>query len=402
MAVYAYKALDVDATPLSGTIVADTPRQARDELRGRGLTITEVAEFRQGAAHRAFFARRRGRAAEREVVAFIRELATLLRAGIPLHSALGTLAAQHKRHFRAVVEQLGDQVAQGTALAEAMSRQGEYFDELCVSVVRVGETTGSLDVALRRLADFKEKALRLQSRVITALLYPSVVTALGLAVSVFLMTYVVPGLLSTLVDAGKELPAVTRLVKAVSDLLLHWWWLLIAAVVVAAAAARSALRTERGHAFMDRLMLRLPVIGDLVRKETTSRMAVVMAALLRSGLVFVEAIQITRRTMKNRVFRRAMDEYEAAVKAGRDVAAPLAASGVFSPMVVQMLAVGQQSGELEEMLEQLAESYDQEVAVATQRLTALLEPLLIVLLAVMIGLIAFATILPILEMSNVM
>lgn len=401
MTIYSFKAIDVDASALSGTIVADTPRGARDQLRGRGLTVTQVAEVRAGSGS-SFWSRRRGRAVRREVVSFIRELATLLRAGIPLHSALQTLAAQHRRGFRTVVQQLADQVAQGTSLADAMDRQGGVFDEMCVSVVRVGETTGSLDAALRRLADFKEKALRLQSRVTTALLYPAVVCTVGVAVAVFLMTYVVPNLLATLTEAGKDLPAVTRLVKAASDLLVDWWWLLVAAAAGVGLLVHLVLRTEWGHRLFDRLVLKVPVLGDLVRKETTSRMAVVMAALLRSGLVFVEAIRITRRTMRNRVFRRAMDEYEAAVRAGRDVAGPLAATGVFSPMVVQMLAVGQHSGELEEMLEQLAEAYDQEVTIAAQRLTALLEPLLVVLLAVMIGLVAFATVLPILEMSDVM
>jgi type II secretory pathway component PulF len=154
--------------------------------------------------------------------------------------------------------------------------------------------------------------------------------------------------------------------------------------------------------FLDKTMLRVPLVGELIRKEITSRMAVVLSALLRSGLPFVEAVKITKGTLRNRVFRRAMDAYETAVSAGRDVAQPLETSGVFSPMVVHMLAVGQQAGELEEMLDHLATSYDRQVATAAQRLTALLEPLLIVLLAVLVGFIAFATILPILEISNVM
>lgn len=401
MAVFAYRALDVDASAVSGTVTADTPRQARDLLRDRGLTITRVDEMRP-SARSGLMERRRGRAARRETVAFIRELATLLRAGIPLHAALRTLGRQHGRAFRAAVEQLADQVAQGTSLAEAMDRQRVYFDEMCVSVVRVGESTGSLDVALKRLADFKERALRLQSRVVTALLYPAVVLVVGVAVSVFLMTYVVPNLLSTLVEAGKPLPAVTQGVKTASDFLLAWWPAVLGGIAGLAILLRLVLQTERGHALFDRLALALPVFGDLVRKEITSRLAVVMAALLRSGLPFVEAIRITRRTLHNRVFRRAMEAYEQAVNAGRDVAAPLEATGVFSPMVVQMLAVGQESGELEDMLEQLAEAYDQEVQIATQRLTALLEPALIILLAVLIGAIAFATVLPILEMSDVL
>ncbi len=401
MPVFAYKAVDMDASAVAGTIVADTPRQARDVLRERGLTITLVAPASEteGKAAGRWRRKRRGR---REVVAFVRELATLLGAGIPLLAALQTLTRQYGRHFRPVVQELADQVASGVDLAEAMGRQSEYFDEMCVSIVQVGQNTGALESALNRLADFREKAVRLRSRITTALVYPAVVCVIGLAVSVFLMTFVVPNLLGTLIEAGKELPTITRIVKGLSDFLLHWWWLLLAGLGGLIVGVQILLRTGSGRLAADRAILRLPLVGDLVRKENTSRMAVMMAALLRSGLQFTEAIRITRDTVGNRVFKRALDDYETAVTAGRDVAGPLEHSGVFSPMVVHMLAVGQEAGQLEQMLEQLAAAYDQQIDTATTRLTAVLEPLLIVLLAVLVGFIAFATILPILEVSNVL
>jgi type II secretory pathway component PulF len=283
-----------------------------------------------------------------------------------------------------------------------MGRRGDYFDELSVSIVAVGENTGSLDESLLRLAQYKEKTQNLRSRVTTALLYPAVVFCVGLAVMVFLMTYVVPNLLSSLQRADKDLPVITQWVSAASDLMVHWWWALAGGLVAVVVAIRLLAATPAGKGLLDRLVLRIPVLGDLARKENTSRLAVVLAALLRSGLSFVEALRVTKRTIRNSVFTRALDDYEQAVLAGGDVSGPLKASGVFSPMVVQMLAVGQQSGELEEMLDQLAEAYDQQVATAAARLTAVLEPLLIVLLAVMVGFIAMATILPILEASNVL
>jgi type II secretory pathway component PulF len=236
----------------------------------------------------------------------------------------------------------------------------------------------------------------------SALLYPAVVLCIGIGVALFLMTYVVPNLLETLQQADRELPAITRVVKGCSDFLIGWWWLLLVAVAGLVLAVKAALRTEAGRMLADRAVLKLPLIGELVRKETTARLAVVLSALLASGLQFVEAVRITRRTLRNRVFRRAMDEYESAVAAGSDIAGPLERSGVFSPVTVQMLAVGQQSGRLEEMLRQLAAGYEQQVAVATQRLTAALEPLLIVILAVLVGFIAFATVLPILEATHVL
>ncbi len=401
MPVFQYNAAATDGTPSEGTLVADTPRQARDMLRERGLNVALVQSVAK-ADKRPLLRRRPGHRCQNEVVAFVRELATLLQAGIPLLSALQTLVNQHHRHFRTVVQQLCDQVASGVSLADAMARQDACFDRMCVSIVRVGENTGSLETALKRLADFKEKAHQLRSRVTTALIYPAAVCVVGVAVAIFLMTYVVPNLLSTLTQSGRELPFITRIVKGLSDFLIAWWWGLLAAGVALAAGFSALLRTEKGRLAFDRAVLRIPLVGELVRMETTSRMAVVLSSLLHSGLQFVEAIRITRETLASQVFRRAMVDWEAAVTAGREVAAPLAASGVFSPMVVQIVSIGQQAGQLEEMLGQLAEAYDRRVATTTQRLTAVLEPVLIVCLAILVGFIAFATILPILEVSNVL
>jgi len=401
MPVFAYKAADLDASAVAGTVVADTPRQARDRLRSRGLTVTEVVPARDGR-RATFWQRRRARLAQGEIGSFVRELATLLAAGIPLLAALDTLVRQHPGRVRAVLQGLRDRIASGASLAEAMADHPLWFDALSASIVRVGENTGTLEQALAQLAEFQQKARRLKGRVTTALLYPAVVALVGVVVTVFLMTYVVPQLLSILEESGRPLPRVTWLVKGASDVLLAWWWAILLALGGAAASLHVLARTARGRVAMDALVLRVPLVGDLVRKENTSRLAVVMAALLRSGLHFDEAIRVTRGTLRNRVFCRAMEAYETAVTAGRDVAASLEVSGVFSPMVVQMLAVGQQAGDLETMLQQLAATYDEEVQTATQRLTALLEPALIVVLAVVVGFIALATILPILEVSHVL
>lgn len=401
MPVFTYRAIDEGAAPVTGTIIADTPRAARDDLRARGLAVTDVQalESGPGASGRVTGRARRGR---HEATAFIRELATLLRAGIPLLQALDTLLKQHRGRFKVVIQTQRDRIASGLSLADAFGEQPAWFDELAVSIVRVGESTGMLESALSQLAQFQEKAHRLRSRVATALVYPAAVSLIGVAVTLFLMTYVVPQLLTTLTESGRPLPGPTWVVKSASDLLLGWWWAILGGVLLTAALFKAVARTDRGRAALDRLVLILPLVGDLVRKENTSRMAVVMATLLRSGLVFDEAVRITRATLRNTVFRRAMDDYERAVIAGRDVAGPLESSGVFAPMVVQMLAVGQASGELEGMLEELAAGYDEEVQTAAQRLTALLEPALIIVLAVVVGFIAFATVLPILEVSNVL
>lgn len=399
MAVFEYKATESDSSVVDGTIVADTARAARDLLRERGFTVNLIRPSSQAKQAGQGITRQKDQA---QVISFIRELATLLRTGIPLLGALSTLSAQHRGRFRSGIQHLCDQVAAGVSLAGAMRDLPCYFDEFCVSIVQVGENTGSLDVALKRLAEFREKTNRLRSRVTTALVYPLFVCVIGLCVSMFLMTYVVPLILSTLNQAGRQLPAITRMVKTASDLMVGWWWLILIVIAAIILLVKAVLKTDRGRWLFSKGLLKVPVIGELVRKENTSRIAVVLAALLRSGLQFIDAVQITRGTLKNRVFSKAMEQYQSAVAAGKDVSEPLKATGVFAPMVVQMLAVGQQTGNLEEMLEQLAETYDQEVNTATARMTAMIEPLLIVLLAILVGFIAFATILPILEMSNVL
>ena len=398
MAVYQYTATDAMRQAQAGTVAADTPAQARGHLRQRGLIVTDV---RPARLRRGLLGRRSG-APSVQVTAAIRELATLLGAGIPLLDALHTLIEQHGGAMKTALQRLTDSVASGLSLAQAMEEQPQTFDPLSVSIVRVGQNSGNLEEALARLASFQSKSHRLVSRLTTALVYPAMVCGVGLAVTVFLMTYVVPNLLATLQQGGKPLPALTALVKAGSDLLVGYWWLLIGAAIGLAAAVRLVLATRSGRWHFDRLVLRIPLVGQLVRKENTSRMAVVMAALLRADVPFVEAVGITRQTLRNQLVRAALADYAEAVLAGKDVAAPLRASGIFPPMVVQMLCVGQQAGNLEEMLEQLAAGYEQEVDIATTRLTAVLEPLLIVILAVVVGSIALATLLPILELGHVL
>ncbi len=401
MAVYDYKAMDLGGGSAVGTIGAETPRSARDQLRSRGLTILSVMEVQPKRMAGALFGRR-GRKNTLAVTSFLRDLATLLRAGIALVSALKTLEKQCPRSLKSMIQDVGERISAGASLADSMSRHGHCFDELSVNIVRVGESAGTLDESLLRLAEFREKSQRLKNRISSAMLYPAVVSVIGLAVTIFLMTYVVPQLIDALSESDKPLPAVTRAVKAASDLLMSWWWVLVCAVVVGVVSLRLLIRRERVRLWIHRWTLRVPVLGDLIRKENTSRMAIILSGLLRSGLPFIDAIEITQRTLSNLVFREALDVYKVSVAAGKDVSEPLEQSGVFSPMVVQMLAVGQQSGQLEDMLDQLASTYDEEVITAANRLTTVLEPLMIVLLAIVVGFIALATILPILEVSDVL
>jgi len=401
MAVYAYTASGDGAASVSnGTITADSPRQARDQLRARGLAVCDVVEQKPAALNwRAHYLARRQAG---KVTGLLQEMATLLGAGIPLLEALDTITRQHDGRFRDCILLLCDHVAAGGSLAEAMRLQPALFDGLCVSIVEVGENSGTLDAVLARLVSFRRRAAGLKNRVASALIYPCIVVAVGLAVSVFLMTFVVPNLLTVLLDSGKPLPMATAVVKAISDFLLSWWWAMLIAVVAVVGGTSATLRTERGATAWHRWQLRVPLLGELIRKQSIARVAMVMATLLHSGVVFVRAVQIAQRTVQNRVLRDALAACEQAVVAGHDISVALERTKAFPPLVIQIFAVGQASGRLEEMLDNLATDYDTQVDITAGRLTALLEPILMILLAIVVGFIAFAAILPILEASDVL
>jgi type II secretory pathway component PulF len=297
---------------------------------------------------------------------------------------------------------LREQVSAGTSLAAAMASQPAVFDELCVNLIEVGEDAGTLDVALERLARFRERSEQFVGKVGTALLYPGIVLITAIAVSIFLMTYVVPGILQPLMEQGRALPLPTRIVKGFSDFLIDWGWLAALAALAIAGAWMALLNTVKGRWIWDSFVLRLPIAGALVRKAAVVRIVVIVETLLQSGVVFVRAIQVARRSTHNVVLKEALARCEAAVSAGREIAPALAASQAFPPLVIQVFSVGQQSGRLEEMLGRLARDYDEQVATAAARLTAILEPILILMLATIVATIALATMLPILEAGDVL
>jgi type II secretory pathway component PulF len=402
MALYVYTASAGDrATAVRGTVTADSARQARDQLRAQGLTVRDMVEKSSGKGE-GWWARYLTRRQGSHVTGLLQEMSTLLGAGIPLTETLDTITRQHTGRFRQSILLLRDHVAGGGSLADAMARQPGLFDEACLNVVEVGENAGTLDVALGRLVEFRRRLARLRNRVASALTYPCIVMAAGMAASVFLMTYVLPNLLNVLESSGKKLPAATLAVKALSEFLTGWWWAILLIAVGAAGGIGAVLRTERGRMAWHRMQLRIPLVGELIRKQAIARMATVMATLLKSDVVFVKAVRIAQRTLHNRVLREALKACEVAVYAGRDIAEALEKTRAFPPLVIQMFAVGQASGRLEAMLESLASDYDTQVEMTTNRLTTLLEPLVMVLLAILVGSIAFATIMPILEAGDVL
>jgi len=400
--VFHYKALDPELKPLTGVIDSDSPSQARQQLRQNGLRVTEIdaAGAERNWAHqlKSWFRR----SYDHWVVRFSSELATLLSVGVPLLDALNTLIQQYRGAHVAIVMHLKDEVASGVPLAQAMGNQPEVFDSLCVKMVEVGENTGNLDGILRQLSDFKRRSLEFKDRVMSALLYPIVILTVSVGVSIFLMTVVVPMLLENLEDTGKELPLPTRILKSASDIFVaHGWWLL-AVLVAGLIGLVLALKTEAGKRLRDKILLRVPVIGTMSRKQELSRVSLVIATLMKSGIEFVKAIEIAVGTTRNVLLVEALNDCTNQVAAGRNIGDALKKWSYFPPMVTQVFTVGQESGRLEEMLFQLSADYDSQVESISGRLSTIIEPVLILILSAFVGFIMFATLMPILEAGNVL
>lgn len=401
MSVFRYQATDRRQSTVQGTIAADTPRQARDALRAQGLRVRQLEEHNEQTRRSAFRWTLRRRYASAWAVT-VHELAMLVGAGIPLLEALDTVIAQQRGRFRLALMEVREQVASGAGFADALRRRPDVFDVLSTSMVEVGEHTGELDVVLRQLGEFKQRSLQLKDQVLNALAYPAFLVVFGTGATLFLMTVVMPPLLENLEETLDALPWPTVVVKACSDLLVQHGLLLagLAAAIVAVAAALLRIPAIRRRVHYAALVI--PGLGALILKQSLARVAMVLSALLRSGMVLTHSLDLAASATRNLVLKDALQACKKNVLEGKDVSAALENTGVIPPTAVRIFSVGQETGRLESMLDQLAEDYHRQVATASARFAALLEPILIVILAVFVGFVLVATILPILEAGNVL
>ena len=420
---YTYVALDSRGQESTGLVDAASTNEAIGELRRAGYFPTNVyeegataavatksarpktstprAERKTGSKNIVLFQRKSVK--PKVMMIFTRQLATLIDAGLPLLRGLNVLAKQERDSvLKSTINKLADSVQGGSTFSEGLAQHPRLFNDLYVNMVKAGELGGVLEVVLTRLAEFQEKAQKIKNKVVAAMVYPAIVLVLALAIMTFLMIFIVPRFEAIFHDmlGDKPLPTITLFVIGVSDFMQNHWAILLGLLVGIIIAYKLAARTRAGRAILDRVKLRAPLFGDLIRKTSISRFSRTLGTLVTSGVPILQALTITRETAGNTVIARAISQVHDSVKEGESIVQPLEASGAFPPMVISMIDVGEETGQLPEMLLKIAEVYDDEVDNSVAALTSLLEPIMIVLLALIVGTIVIALFMPLISIIS--
>jgi type IV pilus assembly protein PilC len=393
MAVYAYRGRAAGGV-VTGEVEAESRPAAVAQLRTRGIVATAMEERKGRVAPASRAAGRRVK--DKDLAVYTRQFSTMIDAGLPIAQCLSILAEQSESPtLRTVTARIAREVEGGSTLADAFRKYPRTFDDLFVNMLQVGESGGVLDVVLQRLSTYIEKAAALRRKVKSAMVYPVTIIGVAVLVVIFMLTFVIPTFTQMFRDLGADLPLPTKIVVWLSDFTRTWILVIIAALAGLVFLLKKYYATDAGSLRIDRLLLRAPVFGMLIRKVAAARFTRTLATLIASGVPILESLRITARSAANRVVEEAVLEARAAVTTGRTLTEPLRGSSVFPPMVVQMISVGESTGALDQMLAKIADFYDDEVDTAVSTLTALLEPLMIVFLGGVVGGLVVAMYLPI-------
>ena len=408
MPVFEYRALTATGKATKGILDADTAKDARNQLRREKVRVTEIYELDKKKKHRGKGGKLtldltlERRISSRDLAMFTRQFATLLGSGIQLADALRALVEQSQdRGLERVLRNVKEEITTGNNLADALAKHPRYFSDLYVNMVRAGEASGNLDKVLAQLGEYIQKQASLKGKVATAVTYPAIMVVVGTAVVIFLMSYVVPRITNVLKDRNQPLPFVTEVLVAISDFMANYWWIILIGVTALFFFFKAILATDAGRLRFDTMLLRMPLFGPLFSKQAISRFAVTFSTLLKSGLPALDALRIVALVVNNARLTQVINDIHGRILEGADIATPIKRSKVFPPMVGYMVSVGEQSGQLEDVLDRLSESYEEELDFAIQKLTASIEPIIIIFLAAIVGFIIAAVLLPLLDFSGI-
>ncbi|NTX04224.1 type II secretion system inner membrane protein GspF [Myxococcus sp. CA051A] len=415
MPVFEYRGLNSAGKQIKGLLEADSPKTLRSKLRADGVFLTDVlaqAEGSRGAVSKGANAAQvsrdidlrklgRGRVNTDDVAIFTRQLSTLLGAGVTLVESLTALVDQvEKERFKRALSDIKQRVNEGSTLADALAQHPKIFPNIYVNMVRAGEASGALDAVLTRLADFTENQARLQQKILSTMLYPAIMMVVGGGILVALMVFVVPKVTKIFETMKATLPLSTRILIATSNFFQNWWFVAVPMMALGVWLFMRWTKSPKGKPKWDRFVLKAPVVGSLVRLLSISRFARTLSTLLKSGVPLLAAMDIVKAIMTNTVLAEVIEKARDSIREGESIATPLKRSGEFPPLVYHMVAIGERSGQLEDMLTNVADNYETQVNVRIGALTSLLEPLLIVVMGAVIAFVALSILLPILQVNS--
>ncbi len=402
---YEYKVITADGSVVTGESQADSVKVVYDQLVSRGYSVVSVEAKRRSAVSfdmsfldRLFLKPIR----TDDLATFTTLFATMLKAGVPLTEGLDVITTQtENERFQGILQEVKRLIQSGEQLSDAFGRYPKVFGPVFLSLVKVGETGGGLPENLLYLAGILESQKELQERVKNAMVYPAIMASVAVIIVTFLLTFIIPSFVQIFEDAGVALPVLTQALLATSTFLRRWWFLLIPGVILVVVGIRALVMTDRGEMLWHRMLLNAPVIGDLVRKLNIARFARTYGSLLSRGVPLVETLEVVANVVRNRVIQDVIHRVLRQVKQGRPFSEPLAESKEIPPMVVQMFAVGEESGSLDEMAIEVADYYDREVSHEVTRLTTVLEPMLIIVVGLIVSTLILACLLPMFDMMSV-
>lgn len=398
---YLWKGLTKNKEPRKGEMEADDEAVVRAALRRQGITPVEIKSRRKDILEYIPFFRKKIK--DKDVVVFARQFATMIDAGLPILQCLEILASEESnKRFRKIIEDLKSDIEGGGSLSKAFAKYPDVFDELFVNLTAAGEAAGILDVILNRLSNYLEKSLKLKSKVKGAMSYPASVLVISVGVVILILYKVVPVFEEMFTDMGAALPGPTQILIDASRFLQGYVIHIAAIFVIAVFLFQRYYKTESGRLRIDTLLLKIPLFGILFKKVAVARFSRTLAAMVGGGVPILDGLEIVSKTAGNRVVENALMETRKGVSEGDTIAEPLGASGIFPPLVVSMIGVGENSGKLDEMLVKIADFYDDEVDAAVAALTSLLEPFMIVFLGGMVGAVLIALYMPIFSMAGAM
>jgi general secretion pathway protein F len=402
MPVYEYTALDVKGNTLSGIVDADSPAGARQKLRAAGYYPVAVREAVSLSVQQStLFFKRFRRVGHSELAIMTRQLGTLMTAGFPLVAALDALIPQTRSpQLKNQLTRIKDAIVGGSSLSQALSTVSNTFSPLYINMIQAGESSGTMELVLDRLAEMIEKQQQVTQRVTSAMTYPIFMTLIGAGILLFLITYIVPTIAGLFADMKQVLPAPTRILIAVSQILKLWWWLIPIVIICIILGFQRFRNTASGRYAIDRALLSLPIMGDFLRKLSAARLARTLGLLLENGVSLLSALEIVKNIAGNVLIANAVEAAANKVRQGQGLAGSLGETRQFPSLFIQMIQVGEQSGALESLLKKVADLFENEVESALMRMASLLEPVMILIMGVMVGFIVLSICLPIFEMNQ--